>query len=102
MTTEDIDKAAVDYSRTATPSFVNGEFDRYAIADAFEAGANWRIGSVWHDARTEIPRPYLPVIVMHDDGKYSVNIVPGEINSCPLHWERYAYVDDLISREVGK
>lgn len=48
MTQEQIETKCRDYSKSATPSFVNGTFERYAIAQAFEDGANWRINSVWH------------------------------------------------------
>lgn len=48
MTQEQIEIKCQDYSNSATPSFVNGTFDRLAIAQAFEDGAYWRIDSVWH------------------------------------------------------
>lgn len=48
MTQEQIETKCQDYSKSATPSFVNGTFDRYAIEQSFEDGANWRINSVWH------------------------------------------------------
>lgn len=51
MTQEQIETKCQDYSKSATPSFVNGTFERYAIAQAFEDGANWRINSVWHSAQ---------------------------------------------------
>lgn len=48
MTQEQIERAADLYSANATPTFVDSSFARYATADAFEAGAQWRINSVWH------------------------------------------------------
>lgn len=48
MTKEDIERKCLEYSQAATPSYTNGTFDRYAIAQAFEDGAEWRINSVWH------------------------------------------------------
>ena len=43
MNKETIDNAAWDYAAKAKPSFTNGDFDKYAIAEAFEHGAEWRI-----------------------------------------------------------
>ena len=42
MKIEDIEKRSLEYAKTATPSCVFGDFDKYAVADAFEHGANWR------------------------------------------------------------
>ena len=64
--------------------------------DAFEEGAKWRINSVWNEANKEIPIPFRPILVEHDDGKFSVNMVGGNMKSCPLAWARWAYVDDLL------
>ena len=49
MTKEDIERKCLEYSQAATPSYTNGTFDRYAIAQAYEDGAIWRINSVWHE-----------------------------------------------------
>lgn len=54
MNRQTIEQAADNYAAKATPSYTNGDFDRNAISEAFECGANWRINSVWHDA-TEKP-----------------------------------------------
>lgn len=62
MNKELIERAANSYAAITRPSFVNGEFDRNAIVDAFEHAAQWRINSVWHDAdeRPEIENePFL-------------------------------------------
>ena len=45
---ETIEQAADSYAATANPSYFNGDFDKHAIADAFERGARWRINAVWH------------------------------------------------------
>ena len=50
MNRQTIEQAADNYAAKATPSYTNGDFDRNAIAEAFECGANWRINSVWHYA----------------------------------------------------
>lgn len=49
MTSEQIERHADDYSAGIVPAYIVGNFARYQIADAFEAGAQWRINSVWHD-----------------------------------------------------
>lgn len=48
MNKETIGQAADSYAATANPSYFNGDFDKHAIADAFERGARWRINAVWH------------------------------------------------------
>ena len=62
-----IEKAADDYAAMAIATFVNGDFSRHAIADAFEAGAKWRVNSVWHDMVKEEPQVY---------GEYENEIAP--------------------------
>lgn len=49
MKKELIENAANSYAGIARPSFVNGEFDRNAIADAFEYGAQWLINNAWRE-----------------------------------------------------
>lgn len=41
MNRQTIEQAADNYAAKATPSYTNGDFDRNAIADAFEAGVKW-------------------------------------------------------------
>ena len=96
MNKETIEQAADSYAATANPSYFNGDFDKHSIADAFERGAHWRINSVWHEANKEIPIPFRPILVEHDDGRFSVNMVGGNMKSCPLAWARWAYIDDLL------
>jgi hypothetical protein len=67
MTKEDIERKCLEYSQAATPSYTNGTFDRYAIAQAFEDGAEWRINSVWHDMKKEVPQVY---------GEYENEVAP--------------------------
>ena len=67
MTNEDIERKCLEYSQAATPSYLNGDFDRYAIAQAFEDGAEWRINSVWHDMKKEVPQVY---------GEYENEVAP--------------------------
>ena len=46
MKKEDIEKAAEEYEDSLTYSSVKEQYD---VQKAFEAGAKWRINSVWHD-----------------------------------------------------
>lgn len=46
MTRGQIEKQADDYASKATPNYVNGSFDKYAIAQAFEEGAYWALNKV--------------------------------------------------------
>ena len=63
MNKKTIEKAAIEYATNATPSYIYGDFDRYAIADSFEQGALWRINSVWHDVREKPDKNKLVVII---------------------------------------
>lgn len=62
----------------------------------FVAGAEWRINSVWHDARKDVPEGFIPVFVERDDFTFSMNMVGLNTTSCPLHWVRWAYIIDLL------
>lgn len=59
-------------------------------------GARWRIASVWHDARAEVPERHRPVLAAHASGLSSVNMLGPGTRSCPAKWARWAYVDDLL------
>lgn len=100
MKREDIEKECEKYSQEATPSYVNGDFDRYAIAQSFEDGANWRINSVWHNA-TELPDSGKHVTAMLSKG----GIVGGDIDATKkeiaevfkVHGViKWAYSEDLL------
>ena len=96
MDKETIDKAAMEYSGlTDNPKDPNAR-ERGCLCIAFSDGAHWRINSVWNEANKEIPIPFSPILVEHDDGRFSVNMVGGNMKSCPLAWERWAYIDDLL------
>ena len=91
-----IEKAADVYADKAPKSYCNGYYGKYAIADAFEEGANWRINSVWHDA-SEKP---------NGNNKCLVELrIPGRRNPTYKLWTwgwensfvtRWAYIDDLL------
>ena len=105
MEKEKIEWTARDYAAKATPSYCNGDFDKYAIADAFDNGAQWRINSVWHDEK-EMPdkeelvfceichngeKAYLP-LQWKADGKMTVEIP--FLPDCKV--TRWAYLADLL------
>ena len=47
MNRQTIEKAADNYAAKATPSYTNGDFDRHAIAEAFEAGVEWLVDELY-------------------------------------------------------
>lgn len=94
MTKEDIEKAAGDYSGSSLGFTENNSV--MAKHKAFADGANWRINSVWHDARTEIPQENRFILVIHDDDNCTVRKLRGEISYCSLTWVRWAYIEDLL------
>lgn len=102
MTNEDIERKCLEYSQVATPSYTNGDFDRYAIAQAFEDGAEWRINSVWHD-NLEKPVENKLALVKYITGdgetKFRVDVFCGYEWKEMCHYDRliaYAYVKDLL------
>lgn len=104
MNRETIEKAVTDYAASVNPSFVTGEFDRYAIADAFENGAHWRINSVWHDMREKPEREDEYLLVEYRDwggdrSDYEV-IASEDFERCCRRkstiFIRWAYINDLL------
>lgn len=109
MNRQTIEQAADNYAAKATPSYTNGDFDRHAIAEAFECGADWRINSVWHDVSEE-PQGHIIVERELFEGKYAYDC--WKQDSCD-NWEadviyfgvvRWAYISDLLpdGKEDGK
>ena len=100
MTKEQIEKAAniEMLSHYADEEYPWGIKDIQSdfIIEAFSKGAQWRINSVWHDARKDVPKEFIPILVERDDFTFSVNMVGGNMTSCPLHWVHWAYVIDLL------
>lgn len=104
MEREDIEKAAKDYSvgKTHFRRSVLKEVDAddYVLRkdncrEDFIAGAEWRINSVWHDARTDVPEAYFPILVEDNLDDCEVNMLAQE-EECPKNWMRWAYIDDLL------
>jgi len=75
-----------------------GVVDRFIEhTKAAEWGANWRINSVWHNSKTEVPNVNTIVLVEKEDGsiwQYKVFA-----KSQMLGWKRWAYIKDLIPNE---
>lgn len=95
MKQETIEKAAFKYGceHQVAPA-TGGELEK-----GFINGAHWRINAVWHDARKEVPEKCKPVLTERKterkSGIFSVNVSAG-MESCPLSWARWAYIDDLL------
>lgn len=104
MKREDIEKAAVEFAndkcqkRGCPKTYrLHFDFDRYDIEQSFETGASWRINSVWHDTKTEVPDINAIVLVEKEDGsiwQYKVFA-----KSQMMGWKRWAYIKDLIPNE---
>ena len=97
MTNEDIERKCLEYSQEATPSYTNGTFDRYAIAQAYEEGAKWRINSVWHDA-SEIPDLSQDILIIFKNEICTILIGAVHTLSELKHYDytNWAYVKDLL------
>ena len=73
MTREQIEKAAMEYAveNSWYPGETSYESDikemEESFADAFKAGSQWRINSVWHDMKKEVPQVY---------GEYENEVAP--------------------------
>ncbi|MCE9189179.1 hypothetical protein K0G57_20140 [Bacteroides fragilis] len=94
MTREDIEKAADDF---ADREYEISDIDRDPLYKGFYHGANWRINSVWHNSKTEVPDVNTIVLVEKEDGsiwQYKVFA-----KSQMLGWKRWAYIKDLIPNE---
>lgn len=103
MNKETIQKAAMEYAEENPwyPGETSYESDiremEEKFADAYIAGADWRINSVWHDAETEIPRENKAVIGI-TGGNYCCYMgLCGETAKeiCP-EMAKWAYVSDLM------
>lgn len=108
MTREDIERKCQQYAEEAISSYTNGDFNRYAIAQAFEDGAEWRINSVWHDA-SEIPTIENENILAigEDDIVMPIRLCENIQESWAdkikyLHIKNWAYVKDLLPKEDEK
>ena len=93
MRRDDIEKAATQHANMIGWDH-DPEETRGLFAYSFEKGAEWRINSVWHDARTDVPEAYFPVLVEDDLEDFEVSML-ALVEECPKNWRRWAYIDDL-------
>ena len=94
MKREDIEKVADDF---ANKEYEISDIDRIPLYKGFYHGAEWRINSVWHNSKTEVPDANTIVLVEKEDGsiwQYKVFA-----KSQMLGWKRWAYIKDLIPNE---
>ena len=94
MKREDIEKVADEF---ANKEYEISDIDRIPLYKGFYHGAEWRINSVWHNSKTEVPDVNTIVLVEKEDGsiwQYKVFA-----KSLMLGWKRWAYIKDLIPNE---
>ncbi|MFS2939107.1 hypothetical protein AAH031_05385 [Bacteroides uniformis] len=94
MKREDIEKVADEF---ANKEYEISDIDRIPLYKGFYHGAEWRINSVWHNSKTEVPDINTIVLVEKEDGsiwQYKVFA-----KSQMLGWKRWAYIKDLIPNE---
>lgn len=94
MKREDIEKVADEF---ANKEYEISDIDRIPLYKGFYHGAEWRINSVWHNSKTEVPDVNTIVLVEKEDGsiwQYKV-FAKSQI----LGWKRWAYIKDLIPNE---
>ena len=91
MKREDIEKVADEF---ANKEYEISDIDRIPLYKGFYHGAEWRINSVWHNSKTEVPDVNTIVLVEKEDGsiwQYKVFA-----KSQMLGWKRWAYIKDLL------
>jgi hypothetical protein len=94
MKRKDIEKVADEF---ANKEYEISDIDRIPLYKGFYHGAEWRINSVWHNSKTEVPDVNTIVLVEKEDGsiwQYKVFA-----KSQMLGWKRWAYIKDLIPNE---
>ena len=65
MKREDIEKVADEF---ANKEYEISDIDRIPLYKGFYHGAEWRINSVWHNSKTEVPDVNTIVLVEKEDG----------------------------------
>lgn len=100
MNKETIEQSADIYADKAPESYCNGYYGKYAIADAFEEGARWRINHAWHDFEDEMPEKKRPVLIESKSGGNNVFLLMvlqgDEEREDVASYRRWAYIEDLI------
>lgn len=98
MKRDDIEMKSDQYAQEATPTYVNGDFDRYAIAQSFEDGANWRIDSLWHDTK-ELPTKSCFIVYLTKLDVMEIMYYIKYQRSCRnrlMNYKKWAYKEDLM------
>lgn len=67
-----------------------------SFEEAFIEGARLRMNSVWNNAREKVPDNFIPILVERKNFSFSVNMVGGNMKSCPSDWVRWVYILDLL------
>ena len=93
MNKETIDNAAWDYAESIPQ---NEDRKKYSWED-FKAGADWRINSVWHDAR-EMPKQGKHIVVVMKGGNFTSWFVTPDIMQVfdKFNVELWARSSDLL------
>ena len=103
ITKDDIDKAAESYEDGLIYSGIKDQCD---IQKAFKEGANWRINSVWHNAKERPVKTGLFLVRFKENlfDQSEVEVWP-ILNEAISSWEEYieinwiveyAYIEDLL------
>lgn len=98
MEIDDIEKAAKHYQEKDHDIWTDKGMAT-ELQKAFKAGASWRIGSVWHDAREKPDKGKLLIAEDIDsayDLVYSTKSKPWEELSEENHYMRWACIEDLL------
>lgn len=110
MNIEDVTKAAGEYRlATAQSMGVYGQYHYIdecsnhglscdeLVEDSFIKGAEWRINSVWHDAK-ECPERKRNYLAQCKNGRF--NVIPDSMNWDNFYKKaeiiRWAYIEDLL------
>lgn len=98
MKIEDIEKAAIETAKKACDDFE----EVFEFTNGFMVGAEWRINSVWHDAKEQPRRDTWYIAQVGDDGFDSfVDSVNWEEFARDLNIIRWAYIRDLLPNTEG-
>lgn len=94
MKREDIEKVADEF---ANKEYEISDIDRIPLYKGFYHGANWRINSVWHDAK-ECPERKRNYLAQCKNGRF--NVIPDSMNWDNFYKKaeiiRWAYIEDLL------
>lgn len=103
ITKDDIDKAAESYEDGLIYSSIKDQCD---IQKAFKDGANWRINSIWHNAKERPVKTGLFLVRfkenLFDQSEVEVWQITNEAISSweeyiEINWiVEYAYIEDLL------